>query len=524
MNETGYYIIAGTFPGGAERQANLRLLADRAREYAERSFGSLYGFIQYIETVKKNQVDIPQATLLSENDNVVRIMTIHKSKGLEFPVTFIAGASTPLKSSSKSRIMFSDNFGIAMKFKDDTGLALVENPPRKLLKNYLDGCEYEEELRVLYVALTRARERLYIYGTVSAGGAEEYIEEMNELSAILSPHLAKNARSLLDIIMTGKTIGKTFIDLPKDIGIEIDTEADAESEEAEDTADTDEGYPEVCAEEYIRRFEYEYPLKALESLPEKISISKLTPTVLDGAEESEMTLEELLKLEGISFADGEELGEDALCEGEEPTAKEKRATLPAFMSGSSTDESAKRGIATHNVLQFCDFKRLQTEGAEKELKRLVDEGYISEKDAKRVRIPEIERFIGSELFGEMTAAKKLYRELRFNIKLPAGSFTSNPETKEALKGREVLVQGVIDCIIEHHDGSLHLIDYKTDRLSRAELQDEKLANARLRAAHTLQLSYYGEAILRMFGRAPIKTGIYSLHLGKEVEITESAQM
>jgi ATP-dependent helicase/nuclease subunit A len=176
------------------------------------------------------------------------------------------------------------------------------------------------------------------------------------------------------------------------------------------------------------------------------------------------------------------------------------------------------------VLQFCDFELLKSEGAKSELDRLVQSEFLSQKDAERVRLNELERFTRSELYAEMVSAKKLHRELRFNVKLPASIFTSDGEKKKELSSRSVLVQGVIDCIIEHEDGSLHLIDYKTDRLTKEELSNISLAEKKLRESHSLQLSYYAEAIFRMFGRYPYKIGVYSMHLGKEVEIDKSLEM
>ena len=192
--------------------------------------------------------------------------------------------------------------------------------------------------------------------------------------------------------------------------------------------------------------------------------------------------------------------------------------MPSFISGIDKDESKKRGIATHLFMQFCDVKRVIKNGARAELDRLFAEGFISAEDKARVRVDEIEGFARSELAVAMASAKKVYRELRFNIKLPAEAFTENDERRAAIKGKEVLVQGVIDCVIEQKDGSLRLVDYKTDRLSERELSDERLAEEKLRRAHGEQLYYYSIALTEMFGKAPRLTEVYSLPLGRTVEI------
>jgi ATP-dependent helicase/nuclease subunit A len=197
--------------------------------------------------------------------------------------------------------------------------------------------------------------------------------------------------------------------------------------------------------------------------------------------------------------------------------KEATPTVPRFISGKDERESAKRGIATHMIMQFCDLESLAVSTRD-ELSRLVSSEFISKEDAQRVRIDELDAFSRSPLFDEMRKAKKLYRELRFNAKLPAERFSADKELAQKLKGRYVLVQGVIDCIIERADGSLHLVDYKTDRLTKEELASTELADKRLRRAHSLQLSYYSAASVEIFGKRPEKVGIYSLHAGREIEI------
>ena len=225
-------------------------------------------------------------------------------------------------------------------------------------------------------------------------------------------------------------------------------------------------------------------------LPEKLSVSHLSPAVLDGSEEREASTEE-------------DVG---------------RPILPAFLSGHRADESALRGIATHNFLQFCDFARLGNDGAENELSRLVELGFISRENAARVRLGEIERFVISDFFTDLISAKRLHREFRFNVLLPAAIFTEKPETVTLLSDEQVLVQGVIDCIVETESGELILADYKTDRLTKEELFDEEKARATLSGKHSAQLEYYSLAIEKIFGRPPSYALIYSLPLGKALRI------
>jgi ATP-dependent helicase/nuclease subunit A len=182
------------------------------------------------------------------------------------------------------------------------------------------------------------------------------------------------------------------------------------------------------------------------------------------------------------------------------------------------EESAKRGIATHYLLQFCDLEYLRDKGAEAELSRLLRGGFISKADAERVRVSEIESFRRSSLFKKMLEAKNLYREFRFTIKLPAETLSEREERRIALSGREVLVQGVIDCVVENPDGTFSLYDYKTDRLSKEELSDKALCREIMKRKHGTQLSYYAKAVEAIFGIAPKEVEVYSLQLGDTLDV------
>jgi ATP-dependent helicase/nuclease subunit A len=159
-------------------------------------------------------------------------------------------------------------------------------------------------------------------------------------------------------------------------------------------------------------------------------------------------------------------------------------------------------------------------GARAELSALKNAGFLSEKDAELVRIKEAEGFARSALVKDMLAAKNLYREFRFNVKLPAEDFTTEPELKALYKDRSVLVQGVIDCLYEDNDGEYHLIDYKTDRLTPEEKADKELARRKMCDKHSLQLSYYAKAVELMFGKYPKSIEVYSLPLGTTLDVAK----
>ena len=486
-HETGLYALAAK-NGGKD---NLTLLYDYARSFEAGAYKGLYNFISFINnlTDKKTTFDDPRA---GSDSDAVKIVTCHSSKGLEYPVVFLVDATSAITNKEKAnRFAFAGGFGIAMRLRTPSGLALVKNPVMDIVNYYIDKKNYEEELRVLYVALTRARERLFVVGTSTKGKREEYTAKIDVLREDLSRYSVGTLSSMMEIVLVCGECG-----VPE---YSEDFVADTSAlQDAVLTVDEPEAVPEMTEEEsaalsseLIRRFKFEYPRAHLTRLPEKMSVSRMSPTVLDGTDAEAAVLVK---------------------------SEERRRRLPAFADGNKADESAKRGIATHYFLQFCDLKRLEVDGAELELERLKREGFISDADSKRVRLSEIEAFRHSRLFEIMLGAKNIYREFRFNVRLPAVHFTSDEENKELYRDDDILVQGVIDCIVEREDGSLCLYDYKTDRLTREELADRNLAEQKLRDSHKMQLTLYALAAEKIFGKLPDVLEVYSLPLGDTVSM------
>jgi ATP-dependent helicase/nuclease subunit A len=203
---------------------------------------------------------------------------------------------------------------------------------------------------------------------------------------------------------------------------------------------------------------------------------------------------------------------------EKQLPKERRKIKPEFTEESSSEKSAKRGIATHNFLQFFDIANFDMNGAEAELSRLIARGFISKANGALVEMSEIEKFRKSQFFTEMKKAEKIYREFRFNTRLPAKYFNFEDEILEKITDEELLVQGVIDCILVDSDGEIHLVDYKTDRLKKEELENPEKAAKKLNESHAPQLSCYALTIEKIFGKKPKTVRVYSLPLGDTVDI------
>ena len=182
--------------------------------------------------------------------------------------------------------------------------------------------------------------------------------------------------------------------------------------------------------------------------------------------------------------------------------------------------AAQRGTATHMFLQFADFANLAENGVEAELTRLVEKHFLDEETARGVYLTQLERFRKSGLFARMLAAPLCRREFRFNAPMDAHRFTENPDFAEVLRrdGVRLIVQGVVDCVFREADGSLTLVDYKTDRPTAEEYKNPALADARFTARHGVQLAYYKEICAAMFGEEIRRVVIYATALGREIPI------
>ena len=266
-------------------------------------------------------------------------------------------------------------------------------------------------------------------------------------------------------------------------------------------------FDEAEVQTYLDRFSYRYPDEIFTRIPAKLSVSLLSPAVLDGNEEEEERL--LLSSEHEKVK--EILG----------NLQTKVGILPKFITGTDQKESAKRGIATHHFLQFCDFDLLAKTDADTELARLLREKYLTREDGRLVRREELALFTKSDLFADFLSAKKIYREFRFHAKLPARDFTTDKALANALGDEVLFIQGVMDAVYIDREGALCLVDYKTDRLPKEALEDEDAAREFLTKKHARQLSYYAAAIEKIFGKYPDRIGIYSLPIGKTLGIIQN---
>lgn len=471
---------------GSSDGGNLLLLYEYARHFEASSFKGLYGFIEFLNTMIEQGRDIETPTPEPSADRV-SLMTIHQSKGLEFPVCFICGASKKFnRSDTLDSLLLAYPHGVAMKLADESGLARVNTPLREALHTTITERATEEEMRVLYVALTRARERLYVTGSTAK---EEALKKKALLvGAFPSRHTILSCSSFLEWILSATVADSSMQDsscrviyVAGESVFNDDTPTvEWDAPLATETVDT------ALLEQLQKDFAFSYPYAALAKIPAKISVSRLSPELLDADDPSVDLI------------------------------PARSAEIPDFFraDGKHRYTAAERGTGTHLFLQFCDFEALKKGGVREEFSRLSSLGFLPPQAEEQIYFEDLERFVKSRLFSEISTAKQIIREQRFNILLPPDGFTKNPLLLEQIRGESLAVQGVIDLIVITEDDRLCLYDYKTDRLSSEELSSSDLASAKMNALHGLQLSYYAKAAEALFGRPCDVLGVYSTHAAR----------
>ena len=465
------------------RRANTERFIEVARQAAGSGRGSLAEFLRYIREVESDaKAPLAAAKPESGGGDAVHIMTIHQSKGLEYPVVFLAAAERAynLRDADTSPIYSADG-GFGLRLRDASGFCLYDNLVRKSVSLAVRDRGKEEELRLLYVALTRARERLYLTATLTDPDAA--IAEAEIESRFTAPYVLREKTDFLSLALLASRGEHAFVETcvlrpGKRRGA---TAAAAATPAAALPA------PDAAALRALSaRLSFRYPHAARTKIPAKVAVSLLYPDILDDV------------LSALPI-DEEHL----------PPMKE----TPRFLADRQSD-AKRRGTATHLYMQFFDFAYAAENGAAAELRRLVDARFLTPEDAALVNLPEVEAFLRSPLFAAMRKAPRIFREQRFNLRLCAADFAADRALREALRDEHILVQGVIDCFFYDDKGNITLVDYKTDRLhgSRAETEQK------LRETHARQLAYYAAAVEALCGKPPARVLIYSLALGDTVAV------
>ncbi len=487
IRETGYEQIVEAMPGGSRRKANLEALIDKAVVYEQTSFHGLFHFMRYIDHLKKYEVDYGEADLADEASDLVRIMTIHASKGLEFPICFVCGTGKLFNTQDeKKSIVTNLDLGIGLDYVNP----VERTRTRNLFKNVMIQKEHEEslgeELRVLYVALTRAREKLIMTGTVK--DYEKKISGYQEQSCegVLPLQLIREAKCMQDWILAAACAGQISEDILKIRcfsaselqGMQMQAEV---QEEIRYRRLLDGAKPDMELEAELRsRFAFVYPDKQLQQLYTKTTVSELKLAALEERGEATET-------GALLFPE-----------------TESKDYVPSFRKEQEKGGTS-RGNAYHKAMELFDFMMQPDEDAiHAYLTAYAESGALPSGYLELLRMDRLVWFLKSDVAKRMAKAQqedKLYREQPFVLGLPANRLKPEfPETET------VLIQGIIDVFWAEEDG-LVVLDYKTDRVDAPEELIER---------YQTQLDYYAEALERLMHRPVKEKLIYSFALGKTI--------
>ena len=517
LKETGYGNYARALPGGEQRFANLTMLVEKAMDYEKTSYRGLFNFVRYIEQLQAYEVDYGEVNLTGAGNTAVEIMTIHKSKGLEFPVVFVAGMGKQFNfQDMNAGLLLHPELGIGADAVIPEKRVIASSLNKQIIRRQLLKESLGEELRVLYVAMTRAKEKLILTGTVGKlekqmVSLSRFLDEEEELLPLGTRIKAKNywafvLPALVRHRAMSELLGEYGILMKKQKGIYDDVSdfvikkvtvrqmtekavilqaGNQMQEEYLKNWDADQVYDKEVREEIEKRFSFVYPYKYLEDIPVKVSVSDLKKR---------------------SWHDESELEENISVSAEEQE-EEQEAPVPAFMAEKQEEyKGAARGTAYHRVMECLDYAEADTEEQLRaQLKRLLESQKMTEQEAECIRIWDIRRFVESGLGQRMKKAamkKHLYREQPFVIQRNASMLD------DGWKNETVLVQGIIDAYFMEEE-EIVLVDYKTDRVRRG--QEQKLIDL-----YHVQLEDYARALERMTGKRVKEKIIYSFTLQKEI--------
>ncbi len=505
--ETSFPEIVSAEEEGEYKRNNLRLLLQYAKNYENAGYRGIGGFVRFIDRLEEDGSDLDCAENKSGNaDNAVRIMTIHKSKGLEFPICIVANLSRKINTDTTKEVLLHNELGLGVKHTDRERMCRYTTMPREAVSLEMKRNELSEELRILYVAMTRAKEKLIMITSVknlitASKSSKSYLEK---IAASLSyDNNAINQYSVSSVTCLGDWVTQCALVHPASHelrkisgytgGIAVGAEKPWEIclvddlkefygkivDKAKNTDDTASEQPDIsdvgsdfeiqkerCAEMLKERLSYSYEYEQLANVPIKVSASVL------------------------SHKDTER--------------KFAAISKPDFMNSEKLS-GAQKGTAVHAFVQYCDIVKAR-ESVQSEIDRLVSSGFITRVQGDSVDIDKAESFVNSSLADRMLSSPMLEREYRFMVEIPASSVDSTlvfPYSEE-----QVILQGAIDCMFEEN-GRIVIVDYKTDRVK----DPFKLADM-----YREQLRLYKLAVEQITGKLVSECLLYSFELDREIEV------
>lgn len=486
---TDYMTYLCTLGDAEKATANVRMLFHKADEFESNNFKGIFNFVNYIESVKQKTKDSDSAKVIGENDNVVRVMTIHKSKGLEFPVVFLSRTGSKFNEKDiNAKMLLHKQYGIGINIADpDRGItypSLAKNALKLVMKREM----LSEELRILYVALTRAREKLII--TAYCDDFTKKIESVEQLLTGEEYRISSDSTSavssyidwILLAVLRNKSCtfahddfaGGSFGDGSSFTCIRVSENSltidEGESNEEDFCTDTDETDSEV-----ERRMSFVYPHENMISVPRNISVTELKRMAME---------------------------EDETVHTLYPT----RLSAPSFLSEPKALSGAQRGTLVHFIMEKLDFRNADERGIKEQLDKMLSDNLLTEAEYNSVDIARAAQFVASDLGAEILRHYDSFeREFAFKYTAPANEIYPDADADDS-----IIVQGVIDAFFENGDGELVIIDYKTDRIISSP---EETA-----AKYKAQLKYYSEALEKLLKKHVSQRYIYLFESGDIIKM------
>ena len=477
--ETDYYNYVRLMPNGQVRKANLKMLLDRAKDYEKISFKGLFNFIRYLEKVKSSNSDLSSAKVIGENENVVRIMSIHKSKGLEFPVAIISRTDKKFNQKDLNEsILLHQDIGFGMQYINYDRKIEYTTATKEAIKIKTKEESIAEEMRILYVALTRAKEKLIITGvendfTKSIEQKKELLEIYEKENDKINHLVLKKYLSYLEWI---ELVYLNHQDIENQITLNKIAKKDVlKAEEEEDQEEQEKRnieLPEKIDYEKINEIlNWQYKYKEMTNIQSKMSVTKI----------KELKNNETQKQQHIEIK-------------------------PKFMLDKTKVSSAERGTITHLILQKLDFtKEYSKEELAQFVNNLCTKNIITQIQKDSINIEKIYQIINTQFIKNLKNAKEIKKETPFY------TYINTKEIYNTQNSENILVQGIIDLYYINQENEVILVDYKTDYVegSGEELIDK----------YKVQLEIYKKALEESLKEKVKHVYIYSIYLNKEIEIT-----
>jgi len=485
--DSGYMCIVQAMNFGEIRLNNLRLLLEYARNFESNGKKGLSNFIKFIDRLKEQKIDLNSASSFSGLDNAVRIMSIHKSKGLEFPICFLANCSRQFNK-DREEVLLHPNFGIGIKLFDEKREFRYNSYHRKAVKIELENSAISEELRVLYVALTRAKEKLFLISslknpektisnlankTLSVSKVDPYIVKTSSsfsdwliLSSLceFSNDLIYNSENLIEFLNKKITaFNFDFVDL-SDLNWQTSENFsnNKKNESNQNLFELD--FDDKLLNIMSKRFSYKYKFEKLSEIPNKVTVTDIV------SGQNNMNLD---------FS-------------KSPNFSLKENITPAQL-----------GTAMHTFLQFADFKSAK-ENLKEELQRLVFCGHLSEEICQKLNLHNLGRFLNSDLVSRILKSSEVKKEFEFSVRMPLKDYDASLSDK--YNDENIILQGSIDCVFKE-DNEWIVVDYKTDKFKSIEEIQNKYAK---------QLDLYSKALKKCTNVNVKQNILYLFYTGDQI--------